>query len=76
MAINFLQMEMGMKVSESTRAEAISIELSKQERDMYSKRFQSIDQEKKGFITLNDIRRSLKVRVARNVSFESPTVLG
>lgn len=56
-------MEMGMKVSESTRAESISIELSKEERDMYAKRFQSIDQEKKGFITLNDIRRSLKVLI-------------
>jgi glycerol-3-phosphate dehydrogenase len=63
MAVEFLQTEMGMKVSERTRAEAISVELSKTERDIYTKRFQSIDQEKKGYISINDIRRSLKVQL-------------
>lgn len=44
MAIEFIETEMGMKVSENTRAEAITVELSQSERDMYVKRFQSIDQ--------------------------------
>ncbi len=59
MATEYIESEMGMKVSETTRAEAISVELSQSERDMYTKRFQSIDQEKKGYITITDIRRYL-----------------
>jgi len=65
-AVEFLQTEMGMKVSERTRSEAISTELSSQERDMYTKRFQTIDQEKKGYVSINDIRRSLKVHKTGN----------
>lgn len=38
MAIEFIQTEMGMGVSEKTRAEAITVELTNLEREIYTKR--------------------------------------
>lgn len=39
MAIEFIQTEMGMGVSEKTRAEAITVELTNLEREIYTKRW-------------------------------------
>ncbi len=61
MAMDFLRLEMGMKVHETTKAQALITDLSNEEKALYTHRFQSIDQEKKGFISISDIRRSLRV---------------
>lgn len=39
----------------------IPISLTKDEIQMYIKRFQVIDKDNKGYVSINDIRRSLKV---------------
>lgn len=48
------------------------LQLSKDEINLYVKRFQRIDIDKKGYITVNDLRRHMKVRIEfenyRNVS--------
>ena len=39
----------------------VPINLSREEISSYIKRFQALDQEKKGYVSVNDIRRGLKV---------------
>lgn len=51
---------MGHSVNRASK-EKIPINLSQQEVQMYIKRFQIIDKDKKGYLSVNDIRRSLKV---------------
>lgn len=51
---------MGRKVNWASRAK-IPINLTKEEMQTYIKRFQIIDKDKKGYVSINDIRRSLKV---------------
>lgn len=41
--------------------EKMSINLSKDEMQLYIKRFGMIDSEHKGYVSINDIRRSMKV---------------
>jgi len=60
MASNFLATEMGMSVNRASR-DKIPITLSKDEIKMYVNRFQLIDHDHKGYISINDIRRSMKV---------------
>ncbi|KAF4518045.1 hypothetical protein B566_EDAN009278 [Ephemera danica] len=67
-ALRFLQLEMGQNVNRASR-DTIPINLSKAEVQMYIKRFGLIDQDKKGFVSINDIRRSLK-RSGEEVSGE------
>ena len=56
----FLQLEMGQNVNRASR-DKIPINLNKTEVQTYIKRFGLIDKDKKGFISINDIRNSLKV---------------
>ncbi|XP_065163150.1 glycerol-3-phosphate dehydrogenase, mitochondrial isoform X2 [Atheta coriaria] len=58
-ATEFLQYEMGQMVNRASR-ERIPINLSKNEIQTYIKRFQIIDKDRKGYVSINDIRRSLK----------------
>lgn len=51
---------MGMNVNRELR-EATPIALSKSEINNYTKQFQSIDRDRKGYIGINDLRRHLKV---------------
>ncbi|XP_047469903.1 glycerol-3-phosphate dehydrogenase, mitochondrial-like isoform X2 [Penaeus chinensis] len=60
-AVKFLQQEMGQNVNRASR-EKIPINLSKSEISDYVKRFNSLDTDKKGYISLNDLRMSLKAR--------------
>lgn len=60
-AVNFLRTEMGKDVNKASR-ESIPINLSKQEIGEYVKRFNNLDSDKKGFVSVNDIRNSLQVR--------------
>ncbi|XP_050553163.1 glycerol-3-phosphate dehydrogenase, mitochondrial isoform X1 [Spodoptera frugiperda] len=58
-ASDFLANEMGQMVNRASR-DKIPINLSKDEIQTYIKRFQIIDADRKGFVSINDIRRSLK----------------
>lgn len=60
--MEFLQYEMGQFVNRSSR-DKLPINLSKEEMQTYIKRFQLIDKDRKGYVSINDIRRSLKVRI-------------
>jgi glycerol-3-phosphate dehydrogenase len=59
-AMNFLKTQMGKDVNRKSR-ENIPINLKKEEMAMYVKRFNTIDREKKGYITVTDMTRSMKV---------------
>lgn len=59
-ATEFLHNEMGQMVNRASR-DKIPINLSKEEIQLYIKRFQIIDKDRKGYVSINDIRRSLKV---------------
>lgn len=59
-AVEFLQFEMGQMMNRTSK-EKIPINLSKEEIQTYIKRFQIIDKDRKGYVSINDIRRSLKV---------------
>ncbi|XP_055316527.1 glycerol-3-phosphate dehydrogenase, mitochondrial isoform X2 [Sitodiplosis mosellana] len=58
-ATEFLTNEMGQFVNRASR-DKIPINLSKDEIQLYIKRFQIIDAENKGYVSINDIRRALK----------------
>lgn len=58
--MEFLQNEMGQMVNRASR-DKIPINLTKEEIQLYIKRFGVIDKENKGYVSINDIRRGLKV---------------
>ncbi|CAH1286454.1 unnamed protein product [Diabrotica balteata] len=68
-ASEFLQNEMGQNVNRASR-DKIPINLSKEEIQLYIKRFQYIDKDRKGYVSINDIRRSLKQTGEKEVSGE------
>jgi hypothetical protein len=59
-ASDFLANEMGQMVNRASR-DKIPINLTKEEINQYIKRFQIMDKERKGYVSINDIRRGLKV---------------
>ena len=59
-AINFLKTQMGKDVNRTSR-ENIPINLTKDEMSKYVKRFNAIDKDKKGYITVTDLTKSMKV---------------
>ncbi|XP_050068876.1 glycerol-3-phosphate dehydrogenase, mitochondrial [Anopheles maculipalpis] len=56
---HFLQTQMGHQANRTLK-EKVPINLSKQEVDMYVKRFETIDKEKKGYVSITDIKRAMK----------------
>ncbi|GAB6028310.1 glycerol-3-phosphate dehydrogenase [Chamberlinius hualienensis] len=58
-AIQFLKTEMGEDVNKQFK-EKLDINLTKEEIREYIVRFQSLDTERKGFISVNDLRKSFK----------------
>ncbi|XP_044751370.1 glycerol-3-phosphate dehydrogenase, mitochondrial isoform X1 [Coccinella septempunctata] len=68
-ATDFLSNEMGQNVNRASR-DKIPINLSKEEIQLYIKRFQIIDKDHKGYVSINDIRRSLKQSGEENVTGE------
>lgn len=58
-ATEFLANEMGQMVNRASR-DKIPINLTKEEINLYIKRFQIIDTDRKGYVSINDIRRGLK----------------
>lgn len=69
MATEFLVNEMGQMVNRTSR-DKIAINLSKEEITQYIKRFQLIDKENKGYVSINDIRRALKATGEANITGE------
>ncbi|XP_043467243.1 glycerol-3-phosphate dehydrogenase, mitochondrial isoform X1 [Leptopilina heterotoma] len=59
-ASDFLANEMGQVVNRASR-DKIPINLTKDEIQLYIKRFQIIDKDRKGYVSINDIRRGLKL---------------
>ncbi|KAK7582666.1 hypothetical protein V9T40_014111 [Parthenolecanium corni] len=59
LATDFLANEMGQTVNRASK-EKIPISLTKEEIQLYIKRFQIIDKDRKGYVSINDIRRGLK----------------
>jgi len=69
LASEFLQNEMGQNVNRASR-DKIPINLKKDEIQLYIKRFQIIDKDRKGYVSINDIRRSLKQHGEKEVPGE------
>ena len=61
LAIEFLSAQMGKQVNKTMKDE-VEISLNKAEIKEYVKRFNALDYDKKGFVSINDIRNSLEVR--------------
>ncbi|XP_028155761.1 probable glycerol-3-phosphate dehydrogenase, mitochondrial isoform X1 [Ostrinia furnacalis] len=74
MANDFLAAEMGQMVNRASR-DKIPINLSKDEIQTYIKRFQIIDKDRKGYVSINDIRRSLKSMGLRPSDAEISSIL-
>ncbi|KAF2881657.1 hypothetical protein ILUMI_24514 [Ignelater luminosus] len=68
-ATEFLHNEMGQMVNRASR-DKLPINLSKEEIQLYIKRFQIIDKDRKGYVSINDIRRGLKEEGEKDVSKE------
>ena len=64
LATEFLANEMGHIVNRASR-DKIPINLTKDEIQLYIKRFQIIDKDRKGYVSINDIRRGLKVWLSK-----------
>ena len=60
-ATTFLRMQMGKDVNKASQ-DNIPVSLTKAEIAEYVKRFNALDDGKKGYISINDIRKSLKVK--------------
>eukprot|EP00092_Neocalanus_flemingeri_P068932 GFUD01084346.1.p1 GENE.GFUD01084346.1~~GFUD01084346.1.p1 ORF type:complete len:724 (+),score=222.38 GFUD01084346.1:232-2403(+) len=58
-AMDFLRMQMGKDLNKASR-DNIPVSLTKAEIAEYVKRFNALDDGKKGYISINDIRKSLK----------------
>lgn len=68
MAMEFLNYEMGLAVNKSSKDEPVN--LSSSELSTYRKRFEVIDKDKKGYVSINDIRRAMKVLKCLISSFQ------
>lgn len=68
-ACEFLAHEMGQHVNKSSK-DNIIVALSEDEKKLYIKRFKLIDKDNKGYVSINDIRRSMKSFGEENVSGE------
>ena len=60
-AMSFLETQMGKDVNKASQ-DNIPVSLTKAEIAEYVKRFNALDDGKKGYISINDIRKSLKVQ--------------
>ena len=69
-ALKFLNTQMGKDANRAAK-ENIPITLTKNEISEYVKRFNNLDIERKGYLTVNDIRKILKVSklLLQGVSF-------
>ena len=70
LAIEFLSAQMGKQVNKTMKDE-VEISLNKAEIKEYVKRFNALDYDKKGFVSINDIRNSLEVSFSITVIKET-----
>lgn len=68
-ALEFLRTEMGQDVNRQAK-ESVPINFTREEINDYTKRFHSLDRDRKGFISLNDLRSSLK-KQGENITDEN-----
>uniref|UniRef100_A0A224XFK6 Glycerol-3-phosphate dehydrogenase n=1 Tax=Panstrongylus lignarius TaxID=156445 RepID=A0A224XFK6_9HEMI len=68
-AVEFLQTEMGERVNRASKV-VTPVHLTQEETETYRNRFHLIDQDNKGFVSINDIRRSLRNFGDKEVSGE------
>ena len=73
-ATTFLRMQMGKDVNKASQ-DNIPVSLTKAEIAEYVKRFNALDDGKKGYISINDIRKSLKVCPDKNIIFHLFSIL-
>lgn len=66
---HFLQTQMGQQVNRQLK-EKIPVNLSKAEVETYTKRFETIDKDKKGYVSITDIKRAMKAFGDAEVSGE------
>ncbi|GFQ90669.1 glycerol-3-phosphate dehydrogenase, mitochondrial [Trichonephila clavata] len=59
-AMEFLRTEMGQDVNRKARVTPVNF--TKDEIASYTRKFQTLDKDRKGYITINDLRQSLKVQ--------------
>ena len=59
-ALSFLRTQMGKDLNKAS-VDSIPVSLTKAEIAEYVNRFNSLDGDKKGFVSINDIRKSLQV---------------
>ena len=67
-ALSFLRTQMGKDLNKASR-DSIPVSLTKAEIAEYVNRFNSLDSDKKGFVSINDIRKSLQVSFSMWVLF-------
>lgn len=60
LATDFLCQQMGLVANRAVK-DKIQLNLSPEEVKTYKKRFEIMDKDKKGFVSITDIRRGLKV---------------
>ena len=60
MAMEFLNYEMGLAINRSSKDAPVNLDAA--ELSTYRKRFEVIDKDKKGYVSINDIRRAMKVK--------------
>ncbi|KAJ8918451.1 hypothetical protein NQ315_008148 [Exocentrus adspersus] len=68
-ATEFIENEMGLKMHKAISDE-IPTNLSKEDIQVHVRRFKTIDRDRNGFISINDVRRSLQQHGERDVSSE------
>ncbi|XP_019533361.1 glycerol-3-phosphate dehydrogenase, mitochondrial isoform X1 [Aedes albopictus] len=66
---HFLHTQMGQQVNRQLK-EKIPVNLSKEEVDLYKKRFDTIDKDKKGYVSIPDIKRAMRAYGDAEVSGE------
>ena len=67
-ALSFLRTQMGKDLNKASR-DSIPVSLTKAEIAEYVNRFNSLDGDKKGFVSINDIRKSLQVQYGIKMLF-------
>ena len=67
-ALSFLRTQMGKDLNKASR-DSIPVSLTKAEIAEYVNRFNSLDGDKKGFVSVNDIRKSLQVQYGTMMLF-------
>lgn len=67
--VQFLQTQMGQGINRQLK-EKIPVNLTKEEVDQYKKRFDTIDKDKKGYVSIPDIKRAMRAYGDAEVSGE------